>query len=141
LLNAVLDAIPTFAMAALELPPALLRAIEALRRAFLWNVTGAVSGTKCLVSWEVVCRPKPEGGLGIKCLTTKKSVCNSSLCTGCGPGLTRRGRDRPGVMSLATLSLGSMMIHKYRGSQQSSREVKPKFIDLTQGEPKDIYKA
>jgi hypothetical protein len=34
----------------------------------------------------------------------------------------------------------SLMTHKYRGSQQSSREVKPKFIDSTQGEPKDIYK-
>jgi hypothetical protein len=33
-----------------------------------------------------------------------------------------------------------LMSHKYRGSQQSSREVKPKFIDLTQGEPKNIYK-
>jgi hypothetical protein len=32
-----------------------------------------------------------------------------------------------------------LMTHKYRGSQQSSREVKPKFIDLTQGEPKNIY--
>jgi hypothetical protein len=30
--------------------------------------------------------------------------------------------------------------HKYRWSQQSSREVKPKFIDSTQGEPKNIYK-
>jgi hypothetical protein len=35
---------------------------------------------------------------------------------------------------------GYVMTHKYRGSQQSSREVKPKFIDSTQGEPKDIYK-
>jgi hypothetical protein len=34
----------------------------------------------------------------------------------------------------------TMMTHKYRGSQQSSREVKPKFIDSTQGEPKNIYK-
>jgi hypothetical protein len=34
----------------------------------------------------------------------------------------------------------SLMTHKYRGSQQSSREVKPKFIDSTQGEPKNIYK-
>jgi hypothetical protein len=33
-----------------------------------------------------------------------------------------------------------VMTHKYRGSQQSSREVKPKFIDSTQGKPKDIYK-
>jgi hypothetical protein len=33
-----------------------------------------------------------------------------------------------------------LMTHKYRGLQQSSREVKPKFIDSTQGEPKEIYK-
>jgi hypothetical protein len=32
------------------------------------------------------------------------------------------------------------MTHKYRGSQQSSSEVKSKFIDSTQGEPKNIYK-
>jgi hypothetical protein len=35
LLNAVLDALPAYAMGALELSPALLRAINALRRAFL----------------------------------------------------------------------------------------------------------
>jgi hypothetical protein len=33
-----------------------------------------------------------------------------------------------------------LMTHKYRGSQQSLREVIPKFIDSTQGEPKNIYK-
>ena len=37
-------------------------------------------------------------------------------------------------------SSGNVMTHKYRGSQQSSREIKPKFIDSTQGEPKNIYK-
>jgi hypothetical protein len=33
-----------------------------------------------------------------------------------------------------------LMTQEYRGSQQSSREVKPKFIDSTQGEPKNICK-
>jgi hypothetical protein len=33
-----------------------------------------------------------------------------------------------------------VMTHKYRGSQQSSREVLPKFIDSIQGEPKNICK-
>jgi hypothetical protein len=42
----------------------------------------------------------------------------------------------PGFMG----SLVYLMTHNYRGSQQSSREVKPKFIDSTQGEPKNIYK-
>jgi hypothetical protein len=38
-------------------------------------------------------------------------------------------------------AIGDVMTHKYRGSQQFSREVKPKFIDSTKGEPKNIYKA
>ena len=33
-----------------------------------------------------------------------------------------------------------VMTHKYRGSQQSSREIKSKFIDSTQGEPNNVYK-
>jgi hypothetical protein len=40
----------------------------------------------------------------------------------------------------AELAKGLVMTHKYRGSQQSSREAKPKFIDSTQGDPKNIYK-
>jgi mannosylglycoprotein endo-beta-mannosidase len=51
LLNAVLDALPAYAMGAIELPPALLRAIDALRRAFLWNFSGRASGGNCLVAW------------------------------------------------------------------------------------------
>jgi hypothetical protein len=42
--------------------------------------------------------------------------------------------------ALPAAALGALMTHKYRGSQQSLREVKPKFIDSTQGQPKDIYK-
>jgi hypothetical protein len=79
LLNAVLDALPTFAMGALKLPPALLRAIEALRRAFLWNAADRASGAKCLVAWDAVCRPKREGRLGIKCLAAKNECMQLKL--------------------------------------------------------------
>ncbi|KAK1642359.1 hypothetical protein QYE76_060164 [Lolium multiflorum] len=79
LLNAVLDALPTFAMGTLDLPPALLRAIDALRRAFLWNVLGRATDAKCLVAWDAVCRPKREDGLGIKCLTTKNECLQFKL--------------------------------------------------------------
>jgi hypothetical protein len=79
LLNAVLDALPTFAMGALELPPTLLCAIEALRRAFLWNATDHPSGAKCLVAWDAVCCPKQEGGLGIKCLAAKNECMQLKL--------------------------------------------------------------
>jgi hypothetical protein len=63
LLNAVLDALPTFAMDALELPPALLKAVEGLGRAFLWDIKDhRASGARCLVAWDAVCRPKLEDG-------------------------------------------------------------------------------
>jgi hypothetical protein len=80
LLNAVLDALPTFAMGALELPPALLKAVEGLRRAFLWDIKDRrASGARCLVAWDAVCRPKLEGGLGIKCLSDKNECLQMKL--------------------------------------------------------------
>lgn len=68
LINAVLDALPTFAMGALELPPGVLAALDRLRRAFLWAASDRVSGAQCLVSWDTVCRSKAEGGLGVRSL-------------------------------------------------------------------------
>jgi hypothetical protein len=55
------------------------------------------------------------------------------------------GRARPKTVSelMKTVNRfadGEVMTHKYRGSQQSSKEVLPKFIDSTQGEPKNICK-
>jgi hypothetical protein len=58
---------------------------------------------------------------------------------GQGPGLPYGGAAQP----LAAPPHGEarwLMTHKYRGSQQSSREVLPKFIDSTQGELKNICK-
>jgi hypothetical protein len=54
--------------------------------------------------------------------------------------LERDGTERRGNDGSCEIPLWALMTHKYRGSQQSSREVKPKFIDSTQGEPKNIYK-
>jgi hypothetical protein len=79
LLNAVLDVLPAYAMGALELPPTLLRAIDALRRAFLWNFDGRASGTNCLVAWDNVCRPKSDGGLGLRCLATQNKCMQVKL--------------------------------------------------------------
>jgi hypothetical protein len=99
----VLDALPTFAMGALELPPALLHAIKAFRRAFLWNTADRLSGAKCLVAWDAVCRPKHEGGLGIKSLAAKNECLQLKLATASTPapmppgraGLGRKPRRMP----------------------------------------------
>lgn len=74
LLNAVLDAVPVYAMGAVTLPPALVCALDTLRRAFLWDAADRPSGAKCLIAWERVCHPKSEGGLGVRCIKTK-TVC------------------------------------------------------------------
>jgi hypothetical protein len=79
LLNVVLDAVPTFAMGVVALPPVFLQAIEGLRHVFLWNIKDRPSGAKCLVAWSSVCRPKEEGGLGIKCLATKNECLQVKL--------------------------------------------------------------
>jgi hypothetical protein len=49
-------------------------------------------------------------------------------------------QSRRSVQEREVAQARNLMTHKYRGSRQSSREVKPKFIDSTQGEPKNICK-
>lgn len=43
LINTVLDSLPTYAMAAMRLPPAVLAKLDGLRHAFLWNVADRAS--------------------------------------------------------------------------------------------------
>jgi hypothetical protein len=50
LLNAILDALPAYAMAALDLAPGVLAALDRARRAFLWAAAEKVSGAQYLVA-------------------------------------------------------------------------------------------
>ncbi|KAK1678260.1 hypothetical protein QYE76_039108 [Lolium multiflorum] len=73
LVNTVLDSFPTHAMAALMLPPSVIKALDALRRSFLWDAGERASGAKCLVAWDKVCRSKGKGGLGVRALAVQNS--------------------------------------------------------------------
>jgi len=68
LVNAVLDALLVYFMSSVQLPPAVIHQMDKKRRAFLWSgdVTGHSSASACLVAWLNVCKPKEQGGLGIK---------------------------------------------------------------------------
>jgi hypothetical protein len=66
-------------MGAMPLPPTLIRAIDALRHAFLWNAAEKASGAKCLVAWDSVCRSKEVGGLGIRSLAVQNECLQVKL--------------------------------------------------------------
>ena len=52
LAKAVLTAVPVYLLIALDAPKWLLRAIDKLRRAFLWKGRRQVNGGHCPVAWE-----------------------------------------------------------------------------------------
>ncbi|GAU24945.1 hypothetical protein TSUD_311800 [Trifolium subterraneum] len=65
LLNSVLNSIPIFYLSFLKLPLKVWKQIVKLQRNFLWG--GANLDRKIAwVSWDKLCRPKPDGGLGIR---------------------------------------------------------------------------
>ena len=67
LIISVLSNMHVFWAAHLILPQQVLDRVEQIMRAFLWKgVDLKTTGAK--IAWKDVCRPKQEGGLGIKCL-------------------------------------------------------------------------
>jgi hypothetical protein len=65
LTNAVLSALPSFAMSVLPIPKGALVKMDRPRRAMFWKAQEKCSGGDCQVAWDYVCRLRSEGGLGI----------------------------------------------------------------------------
>jgi len=65
LVRFVLTAIPIHLLIAIKVPKWFLRAIDKIRRGFLWSGRKQANGGCCLVAWEKVMRPIDLGGLGI----------------------------------------------------------------------------
>ncbi|GLU15614.1 hypothetical protein SLE2022_320890 [Rubroshorea leprosula] len=66
LINSVLSSLPVFQMSTHLLPKGTLSLLDKIRKQFLWG--RGEGGKKKInwVKWEVVCKGKEEGGLGIK---------------------------------------------------------------------------
>jgi hypothetical protein len=65
LINAVLNAIPIFYLSYLRMPKKVWKELVKIQRGFLWAGLSKTNKT-CWVKWDVICRPKKEGGLGVR---------------------------------------------------------------------------
>jgi hypothetical protein len=65
LINAVLNSLPIFFLSYLKMPKKVWKELIKIQRVFLWAGLSRTTKT-CWVRWEVICRPKKEGGLGVR---------------------------------------------------------------------------
>ncbi|KAM0845794.1 hypothetical protein ACQ4PT_056118 [Festuca glaucescens] len=63
--QAVMSASVVYQLLVLDLDPWFYKAVDKLRRSFLWVGSTDVSGGSCTVAWHLVCQPKALGGLGL----------------------------------------------------------------------------
>lgn len=74
LLSSVIYSITNFWIAAFRLPSSCIKEIEKISSAFLWSGVD-LNPRKAKVAWRDVCRPKAEGGLGLKSINEANQVC------------------------------------------------------------------
>ena len=65
LVRFVLSAIPIYLLITINVPKSFIKAVDKIRRGFLWKGREQANGGCCLVAWEKVMRPLDLGGLGI----------------------------------------------------------------------------
>ena len=71
LLRSVLSAIPTFYLSTFKIPVGIEKRLSGLMRRFFWKGANPEAGRgMALVSWEDICTPTRQGGLGVPHLDT-----------------------------------------------------------------------
>lgn len=65
LVKVVITAIAIYHLTPLDIPMEVLKKTDSIRCAYLWASIDKVSGGKCEVNRDLVCKPKDKGGLGV----------------------------------------------------------------------------
>ena len=71
LINSVLTSLPMFMLSFLEIPKGVLKRLDFYRSHFFWQSDQHKRKYR-LTKWNIVCRSKDQGGLGIEVLEIKK---------------------------------------------------------------------
>ncbi|KAL9858138.1 putative RNA-directed DNA polymerase [Arabidopsis thaliana] len=74
LISSILWSICNFWMGAFRLPRDCIREIDKMCSAYLWS-GGELNTSKAKIAWAFVCKPKEEGGLGLRSLKEANDVC------------------------------------------------------------------
>lgn len=69
LINSMLRSLQVYWCSVLLLPKTTIKDIEKVFKGFLWS-GGDLKKGSAKIAWKIVCRPKDEGGLGIRNLQT-----------------------------------------------------------------------
>jgi hypothetical protein len=73
LVNSVLTSLPMFMLSFLEIPKGVRKRLDYYRSRFFWQEEEDKKKYR-LSRWNIVCRPKDQGGLGIEVLELKKHM-------------------------------------------------------------------
>jgi hypothetical protein len=70
LINSVLTSLPMFMLSFFEIPKGVRKRLDFFRSRFFWQSDGHKRKYR-LTKWNIICRPKDQGGLGIEVLEIK----------------------------------------------------------------------
>ena len=70
LINSVLTSMPMFLLSFFEVPVGVRKRLDFYRSRFFWQIDENKNKYR-LAKWDVICRPKDQGGLGIENLEVK----------------------------------------------------------------------
>ena len=71
LINSVLTSLPMFMLSFLEVPVGVRKRLDVYRSRFFWQ-SDQYKRKYWLTKWNIICRPKDQGGLGVEVLELKK---------------------------------------------------------------------
>jgi hypothetical protein len=73
LINSILTSLPMFMLSFFEIPKGVRKILDFFRSHFFWQSDGHKKKYR-LTKWNLICRPKDQGGLGVDVLELKKML-------------------------------------------------------------------